>query len=339
MRALIIGGTGNLSLSTTQLLLKKGWEVTLLHRGKSKIPDGAKELIADIKDESVVAQKMGDTCYDSVIEFIAFEPDHVERDFRIFKGKTKQYIFISSASAYQKPVTMLPITESTPLHNPFWQYSRDKAACENVLMQHYYKEDFPVTIVRPSNTYGGKDVPIAVIGDNGCWSVLKRMKEGKRVLVPGDGSSLWAMTHSDDLAFGIVGLMGNPHALGQAVHITSDELLCWDEIYRCIASALSVEYKPAYVPSDLLDAAGRSYGYDYKGRLTGDKACSVIFDNSKIKSLVPDFCTTIRIDQGLRAGVEYFLTNPEVQKEDPVFDAFSDRVIEAMDGVRDALSK
>lgn len=230
MKALFIGGTGTISMAITRMLAgNPDWEFYLLNRGNriEQIPQGVHVIQSDIQDEASVAEKLSGMQFDVVADFIAFVPEHIERDIRLFAGKTKQYIFISSASAYQKPLSDFRITESTPLCNPYWQYSRDKIACEERLMREYRENGFPVTIVRPSHTYGDTSVPVALHGAGGSWQVIRRMMEGKPVIIPGDGSSLWTLTHNTDFAKGFVGLMGNAHALGEAVQITSDESLIW----------------------------------------------------------------------------------------------------------------
>ncbi len=337
MKALFIGGTGTISTDISKLLLEKGWELTLLNRGtrNSELP-GAKHIQADINDEAAVAEKLAGQHFDVVADFIAFMPSQVERDIRLFAGQTTQYIFISSASAYQKPLSHPVITESTPLSNPYWQYSRNKIACEDVLMAAYREGGFPVTIVRPSHTFSDRALPLPLHGDKGSWQILKRMLEGKPVLVHDGGASLWTVTASKDFAPGFVGLMGNLHAIGEAVNITSDESLTWNQIMGIIARELSVEYKPCYVPAALL---AKSTRYDFRGALLGDKANTVIFDNSKLKRLVPGFTCTTRFDQAAAASVQYFLTHPEAQVEDPEFDAFCDRMVVAMDAVAQVISQ
>ena len=274
--------------------------------------------------------------FDCVGEFIGFVPEQVQRDFRLFSGRTKQYIYISSASAYQKPLSDYRITESTPLSNPHWQYSRDKTACEEYLMQQYRENGFPVTIVRPSHTYDERSVPLGVHGDNGSWQVLRRMLDGKPVIIHGDGSSLWTITHSSDFAKGYVGLIGNIHAIGQAFHITSDESVTWDQIYSIIADALGVRLNARHISSEFLHAIGP---YDFEGTLTGDKANTVVFDNSKLKRAVPGFTASVRADQGIRNTVGYVLAHPECQREDPDFDSWCDRVIAAYDKLADELKE
>ena len=325
MKALFIGGTGTISSAVSSLALERGWELYLLNRGNRQLPEGARQILADIRDEADVREKVGGMRFDVVADFIAFTPDQVERDFRLFSGLTGQYVFISSASAYQKPLSSPIITESTPVHNPFWQYSRDKIACEDLLTGLYRIEGFPVTIVRPSHTYGERSVPVALHGGKGSYQVLDRMKKGKKVIVPGDGTSLWTLTSSADFAKAFLGLMGNIHAIGQTYHITSDELLSWNQVHEIIASALGVEANLVHIPSDVLGALNP----DWVGGLTGDKANSVIFDNAKIKRAVPGFTATTRFDQGIRETIRYVESHPECQTLDPEFDDWCDRVIEA----------
>jgi nucleoside-diphosphate-sugar epimerase len=243
-------------------------------------------------------------------------------------------MYISSASAYQKPLASPVITEGTPLVNPYWQYSRDKIACEDFLMGKFREEGYPVTIIRPSHTYGDWSVPLGVHGDNGSWQVLKRMLEGKPVIIHGDGTTLWTLTHNTDFAKGFVGLMGNPHAIGDVFHITSDDTLTWNQIYQTIADALNVPLKAVHVSSEFLDAVGP---YDYRGGLLGDKANTVLFDNRKLKRAVPGFKATVRFDQGVRRTIGYILAHPECQQEDPAFDAWCDRVIAAVEAAKASL--
>ncbi|WP_028518895.1 SDR family oxidoreductase [Ruminococcus flavefaciens] len=330
MKILLIGGTGTISMAVTKLLAQQGHEVILLNRGSrnKQLPDRVKTIQCDISDETETAKKLEGMSFDCVGEFIGFVPAQVERDFRLLNGKTKQYIYISSASAYQKPLSDCVITESTPLANPHWQYSRDKIACEEYLMKQYRENGFPVTIVRPSHTYDERSVPLGVHGDKGSWQVVKRIMEGKPVIIHGDGSSLWTITHNSDFAKAYAGLIGNIHAIGQAFHITSDESVTWDQIYSIIADELGVELKACHVSSDWLNAVGP---YDFEGTLLGDKACTVIFDNSKIKRAVPDFKATVRADQGIRATVRYILEHRECQVDDPEFDKWCDKVVAAME--------
>ena len=332
MRILFIGGTGTISSAITQQLAATEHELWLLNRGnrKAEVPANVKQIVADINDEEAVLKQIGDMQFDSVCDFIGFVPAQVERDYRLFAGRTRQYVYISSASAYNKPARNYIINEGTTLANPHWQYSRDKIACEELLMKHYREDGFPVTIVRPSHTYCERGVPTSVHGPKGSWQVLKRMIEGKQVIVHGDGSSLWTMTWNGDFAKGFIGLLGNPHAIGEAFQIMSDESLTWNQIYQAVADALGVEFKPYYVSSEYL-AAVSPKEYDLEGNLTGDKAVTVVFDCSKLKRVVPGFQATVRFEEGVRRCVKYILAHPELQQEEPEFDAWCDRVIKALE--------
>lgn len=335
MKALFIGGTGIISTAIVKQLAQMPlWEVWLLNRGSRKdiVPENVHQIIADINDEKAVAEQIADLSFDVVCEFIGFHVEDVERDYRLFRGKTKQYIYTSSASAYHKPAASYVVNEGTTLANPHWQYSRDKIACEEFLMKQYREDGFPVTIVRPSHTYDERHIPLGVHGKNGFWQVIKRMMDGKPVIIQGDGTSLWTLTFNTDFAVGYISLMGNRHAIGEAFQITGDETLTWNQIYTTIADALHVELKPYYVSSAYLAAVGDKYGYDLGGSLIGDKSVSVVFDNSKLKRLAPDMRTQIRFDQGVRIALDYVLSHPEeCQKEDPEFDDWCDRVIAALE--------
>lgn len=333
MKALVIGGTGTISTAVVKRLSEElHWDVWVLNRGSRPdvLPAGTHSIAADMRDEAAAAEKLKGMTFDAVCEFIGFHLEDVERDYRLFHNKTKQYIYISSASAYHKPAASYLITEGTSLANPYWQYSRDKIACEDYLMAKYREEGFPVTIVRPSHTYDQRNLPVAVHGKNGSWQVLQRMLDGKPVIIHGDGTSLWTVTYNRDFAIGYTGLLGNPHAIGEAFQITGDETLTWNQIHETIARALGTELKPCHVSSDFLAAAGVSKGYDFEGSLTGDKAASVVFDNSKLKRAVPDMRTTVRFDQGVQIALEYIKSHPsECQRPDPEFDAWCDAVIAA----------
>jgi len=327
MKALFIGGTGTISMAISKLLLKKGWELYLINRGNRNSVEGLEKanfITVDINDEESVEKKLEGMHFDVACDFIGFVPGQLERDYRLLKGKVDQFMYISSASAYQKPVGNYIISEKTPLANPYWEYSRNKIACEDYLMKLYREEGFPVTIVRPSHTYDERSVPLGVHGNNGSYQVIKRIKEGKPVIIHGDGTSLWTLTHNSDFAKGFVGLMGNIHAIGEAVQIMSDESVTWNQIYECIARVLGVKLNPVYIPSTYL---AKHSEYDFTGSLIGDKANSVVFDCSKLKSLVPDFVATTRVDEGIRNTVEYVFAHPECQKEDPEFDKWCDEII------------
>jgi nucleoside-diphosphate-sugar epimerase len=335
MKILFIGGTGTISMAITRLLAERGDELYLLNRGNRNagLPDNIRFISCDINDEKAAAEKLADMEFDCVGEFIGFVPAQLERDFRLFSGKTKQFIYISSASAYRKPMQGYTITEETPLENPYWEYSRNKKACEEYLFERYRKDGFPVTIVRPSHTYDERSVPLGVHGSNGSWQVVKRIMEGKPVIIHGDGTSLWTITHNSDFAKAYAGLIGNPAAIGEAFHITTDESVSWNEIYGYIADALGAELRPYYVSSETLAALGPKY--DYTGSLIGDKACSVVFDNSKVKKLVPDFRATVTAREGIRRTVEYVLAHPEYQNGDEEFDNWCDRVIAATEKMKE----
>ncbi len=334
MRVLLIGGTGTISSAITRQLAEGGHEVYLLNRGNNNrhVPVTVKVIVADINNENETAEKLQGMTFDAVCDFIGFVPEQLERDYRLFAGKTKQFLYISSASAYHKPVRDYRISEATTLANPYWEYSRNKIACEEFLLKMYRENGFPVTIVRPSHTYCEKSVPLGVHGDKGSWQVLKRMLDGKPVIIHGDGTSLWTITSNEDFAKAFIGLLGNPHAIGEAFQITSDESVTWNQIYQSVADALGVELKPYYVASDLLDALGN---YDFKGGLIGDKSNSVVFDNTKIKRAVPGFTATIRTEEGIRRTVEYMLSHPETQIEDPEFDAWCDKVIARLEKLKE----
>jgi nucleoside-diphosphate-sugar epimerase len=330
----MIGGTGTISSAITRQLAASGHDLWLLNRGhrKDEVPTGVRQIIADVDDTDEVLRQIGDAQFDAVCEFIGFLPSQVERDIRLFKDRTRQYVYISSASAYNKPAANHVITEGTTLANPYWEYSRNKIACEELLLKVYREEGFPVTIVRPSHTYCERAVPVSVHGLKGSWQVLKRMLEGKPVIVHGDGSSLWTLTWNEDFASGFIGLLGNPKAIGEAFQIMSDEQLTWNQIYECVARALHVTPRLYHVSSDFL-AATSPKAWDFTGNLLGDKAVTVVFDCSKLKRVVPGFQAVTRFDEGVRRCVDHILAHPELQVEDPDFDAWCDRVIEAQESV------
>jgi nucleoside-diphosphate-sugar epimerase len=342
MNILFIGGTGTISAAVSRLALEKGDRLFLLNRG-NRLLDFEGDVVrlnCDINDEAAVRRAVqsaiGDRVFDAVADFITFKPEQVERDFRLFAGRTRQYIVISSASAYQKPSLGIPISESTPLVNPFWQYSRDKIAVEELCLKLYREQGFPVTIVRPSHTYDERSVPLAIHGDKGSYQVLKRILEGKPVIIHGDGTSLWTLTHNSDFARGFYGLIGNSRALGHAVGITSEEAVTWNYIYATIADALGKPLKAVHIASELLAGSTR---YDLRGGLLGDKAECAVFDMSRLKRLVPGFYARVSVAQGLRSTVDYVMSHPECQRDDGEFDEWCDRVIAACDEARDALGQ
>jgi len=288
------------------------------------VPPSAKVLQGDIRDKGSVDRILDKMTFDTVVDWIAFTPAHIEIDLELFRRRTKQYIFISSASAYQKPPASLPITESTPLSNPYWKYSQDKIACEQLLMQFLDRDGFPVTIVRPSHTYDQTTLPI-----DGGYTVLNRMRLGKKVIVHGDGTSLWTLTNHRDFAKGFVPLLGSSGAVGQAFHITSDELLTWNQIFEVLAAAAGAKARIVHVPSDVIASFDPQWGVG----LLGDKAHSVIFDNSKIKSFVPDYAATIPFADGAKEIISWFDSDPSRQIINEQTDRMLDKIIAACDSI------
>ena len=323
MKVLFIGGTGFISTSVSRLALARGIELYLLNRGLRK-PDlaGARNLTADIRQPELMRVALSDLKFDAVVDWIAYTPEDIERDLAIFRGRTRQFIFISSASAYQKPPGHHVIRESTPLHNPYWDYSRNKIACEERLIRAYREEGFPITIVRPSLTYGEANFPIA-LGGWGCYTLADRLKKGRPIIVHGDGSSLWVVTHADDFAKGFLGLLGNPQALGEAFQITTDEVLTWNQIYETIADALGVKANIVHMASDFITRVSPSL----TGTLLGDKAWSVVFDNSKIKEFVPGFQAVIPFREGIRRTVAWFDADKSRQRVDEAVNTELDRIL------------
>jgi nucleoside-diphosphate-sugar epimerase len=329
MKVLFIGGTGIISSACSELALLQGIDLYLLNRGRSSrpAPAGAKVIQADVRQPDSVTTALGELVFDSVVEWVAFTPDQVQNDVELFRQRTRQYIFISSASAYQTPPTYLPVQESTPLHNPFWGYSRNKAACEALLEQAGREDGFPFTIVRPSHTYDRTLLPF-----HGGYTSVARMRLGKPVVVHGDGTSLWTLTHHRDFAVGLVGLLGNLHAIGHTFHITSDEWLSWNQIYTIVAQAAGVEAQLVHVPSELIAAYDPVWG----ASLLGDKAHSMIFDNSKIRRLVPQFQPVIPFWQGSQEIMAWYDEDESRQVVDPRVDEIQDKLIAAMERARPA---
>jgi nucleoside-diphosphate-sugar epimerase len=327
MRVLFIGGTGIISTACTQLAAQRGIDLTLATRGRrgAPLPAGVKTLTLDMDDAPGAAQALAAQAFDAVVDWIAFTPAHIERDLNLFRGRTGQYVFISSASAYQKPSGHYLITESTPLANPYWQYSRDKIACEDRLIKAYREEDFPVTIVRPSLTYGDTQITLAINSWARSYTAVDRMRQGKKVIVPGDGSSLWVITHNTDFAKGLVGLLGNPQAIGHAFHITTDEVMTWDQFYRIVGAAAGVEPQLVHMPTDFIAACLP----DKLGGLKGDKAVSVVFDNSKIKRFVPGYRAIVPFAEGIRRTMAWFDADPARRLIDDDANARWDKLIAA----------
>ena len=307
---LFVGGTGTISAACVSRALDEGFEVTVFNRGRTTdrtVPDGVHVLKGDARDAAAVRDVVRKRGFDSVVNFLIWTTDQVRSDIETFAGQTGQYVFISSASAYQKPVARLPITESTPLSNPFWQYSRDKIACEDVLVRAYREEGFPATIVRPSHTYDKTMIPF-----EGGWTVVDRMRRGRPVVVHGDGTSLWVLTHHKDFAEAFVRLLASPQAIGDTFHITSDEVLTWDQIHHIVASAAGTEARLVHVSSEEIAQVLPSWGPP----LLGDKSHSVIFDNSKVRQLAPGWTATISFTEGAREMIEWFDADPSRQTID-----------------------
>jgi nucleoside-diphosphate-sugar epimerase len=329
MKTLFIGGTGLISSACSELALQRGIDLYILNRGETKkhpFLAGAKHLTGDVRaDEAGVADLLAQHHFDVVVDWIAFTPDDIERDLRLFHGKTDQFVFISSASAYQKPPKHYIVTEETPLENPFWDYSQNKIACEERLMQAYHQDGFPVTIVRPSLTYGPTNIPLAMGSWGHPYTSVDRMKRGQKVIVHGDGTSLWVFTWNEDFAKGFLGLLGNKVAIGEDFHITSDEVLTWNQAHEEVARALGVEPQLVHIPSELLAA----FDEHKLGSLIGDKANSVVFDNSKIKRFVPDFECVIPWADGIRRSLAWFEADPARQTIDHEANQIWDRMISA----------
>jgi nucleoside-diphosphate-sugar epimerase len=329
MKILFIGGTGLISSACSELAVKRGIELYILNRGVSKkypLPEGATLLQGDVYlDENGVNELLEDYNFDAVVDWIAFKPEDIKRDIRLFFGKIGQFVFISSASAYQKPPAHYIITEETPLENPFWDYSQNKIACEERLMQSYHQDGFPVTIVRPSLTYGLSQIPLCMGSWAHPYTIVDRMKRGQKVIVPGDGTSLWVFTWNEDFAKGFLGLLGNKAALGEAFHITSDEVLTWNHAYEEVGRALGVELQIVHISSDLIAA----FDSHKLGSLIGDKVNSVVFDNSKIKRNVPEFECVVPWTEGVRRSVAWFEADPARQTIDHEANQLWDRIISA----------
>lgn len=328
MKVLFIGGSGIISSASSALAVEHGIDLYLFNRGQTThrpIPSAVKVILGDIRDPAAAAELLRDHTFDVVVDWVAFTPDHIATDLALFNGRVGQYIFISSASAYQKPPARLPITEETPLDNPFWEYSRNKIACEERLMAAHRDDGFPVTIVRPSHTYDKTLLPF-----RGGYTIIDRIRRGKPVLVHGDGTSLWTMTHHRDFARAFLGLVGESAAIGQAYHITSDEWLTWNEIARLLGQAAGVEAVLAHVPSETVARFDRDWG----DSLLGDKSHCAIFDNSKIKDLVPGFATEIPFADGAREIVGWYDANPIEHRVDSYFDQQMDRIIAVQSAVK-----
>jgi nucleoside-diphosphate-sugar epimerase len=329
MRVLFIGGTGNISTACTHDALRQGIELFHLNRGSSKgrVPDDVQTIIGDIRNPDEVKRLIAGMNFDVVVDWIAFTPEHIRTDLELFRDRCRQFIFISSASVYHKPVRHHIITEGTPAFNPFWPYSQNKIACERILMTEYEERGFPMTIVRPSHTYQTGWFPTTIGQD---FTYPDRMLNGKPIVVHGDGSSLWTITHVDDFAVGFTGLLGHPSAIGETFHITGDEAPTWNEIHRAIGAAFGVEPEIVHVPSEVIARFDKGLGEG----ILGDKANSVVFDNSKIKRFVPRFGQKITFHEGMRRGAELVAEHPELKKVDEGTNKLVDTLIAAMNAVR-----
>jgi nucleoside-diphosphate-sugar epimerase len=320
MKVLFIGGTGIISSACSRLAIARGIDLFHLRRGQTSrpVPPEIQILAGDIRDPASARRALGDHRFDVVVDFIAFTPEHIELDLQLFLGRTRQYLFISSASAYQTPVAGLPVTESTPLDNPFWDYSRAKIACEERLLRADREDKFPFTIVRPSHTYDRTLLPC-----HGGYTVIDRMRRGKKVIVHGDGTSLWTLTHHEDFAKGLVGLLGHSRAIGETVQITSDEWLTWDQIHHVLADAAGTRADIVHIPSQVIARHDPGWG----AGLLGDKAHSMIFDNAKIKRLVPDYAAVIPFSRGAEEILAYYDAEASRRKTDAALDATMDKLV------------
>jgi nucleoside-diphosphate-sugar epimerase len=322
-RVLFIGGSGVISSACTRLAVERGVDLTVLNRGMSHdrpLPEGVRVLRADVRDADAARDALGDLEFDAVVDWLCFTPEHVTASLDLVERRTGHYVFISSASAYQTPPSRVPVTESTPLRNPFLQYSRDKIACEDLLVAAHRERGLPMTIVRPSHTYDRTAIPL-----DGGWTAIHRMRQGKPVVVHGDGTSLWTLTHHEDFARGLVPLLGHPRAVGEAFHITSDDVLTWDQVTHALAAAAGVQARIVHVPSDAIAATDPDWG----AALLGDKAHSMLFDNAKLRGLVPGFCAGIPFEQGAREIIDWYDADPARQVVDARLDATFDELVDA----------
>jgi nucleoside-diphosphate-sugar epimerase len=337
MKVLFIGGTGIISTACTALAAQRGMDVTLVTRGQKlaqQLPRGVRSLVADVNDLAL-AQKLEGQSFDAVVDWIAYASADIERDLKLFRGRTRQFVFISSTSAYQKPPAHYLLTEATPLANPYWEYARGKIACEERLMQAYRDEGFPVTIVRPSLTYGETSIPLVLNSWQKPYTAVDRMLRGKQMLVPGDGTSLWVVTHNTDFAKGLVGLLGQQQAVGEAFHITSNEVLSWNQLFRIVGAAVGVEPKLMHIASDSIAACIP----EKRGTLLGDKSVSVVFDNSKIKRFVPEYSATTTFADGVRQTLAWFNADPARKQIDDQLNATMDKLVTAYEkGMSQAVS-
>lgn len=326
MKLLFIGGSGIISRAVAEQALAAGHELWLLNRGQHRPVPGARTLVADINDPAAAGAALAGHTWDAVVQWIAFGPEDIRRDLALFAGCTRQYVFISSASIYEKPARHYVITESTPRANPHWEYSRKKIAAELELEAAHAATGFPYTIVRPSLTYGDDQIPLVLNAWQAPWTAIDRLRRGAPLIIPGDGSSVWTITHNSDFATGLTGLLGHPEAIGQAFHITSDEALTWNQYFTLTAEAAGVAApKFVHIASDFIIACVPSV----EGTLLGDKAVSAVFDNSKLKRLVPHFATRTRFAEGIRRTLAWFEADPARQSIDADLNQRWDKLIAA----------
>ena len=329
MKVLFIGGTGVISSACSEVAARRGIDLYLLNRGQTtsrSVPEGATLLQGDIRDPASAGAALGEHSFDAVVDWVAFTPAHIETDLKLFRERTRQYVFISSASVYRSPPPNLPVVESAPLGNPHWAYARQKIACEERLRKAYREEGVPITIVRPSHTYDRTMLPV-----KGRFTAIERMRKGKPVVVHGDGTSLWTLTHHRDFAKGFVPLLGSPHAVGEAFHITSDERLTWNQIYRTLAwAAGSPDPELVHVPSEVI----ARYDADWGAGLLGDKAHSMVFDNTKIKRVVPGYEATVPFARGAEEILSWHDAEPARQRVDRALNATMDDLVAATGSLR-----
>jgi nucleoside-diphosphate-sugar epimerase len=326
MRVLFIGGTGNISIAATRFGAEQGVELTLLNRGQREValPEGVRQIHADIRDRESTAEALSsDEEFDVVVDWVTFVPEHVETDIALFGGKISHYLFISSATVYERPSPFFPTVEEAPLGNIHWRYARDKIACEERLRREHEQTGFPATVVRPTYTYGGTWLPTAIEGQD--YTIIERIRRGKKIIVPGDGESLWTMTHNTDFARALVGLLGNTEAAGESFHITSDEVLSWNQISEMIAAAAGLEADIAHIPSDFITAVEPELGPG----LLGDKSRSEVFDNSKIKRFVPGWEAVVPFAEGVARSMAWFEADPARKAIDEEWSAKLDRIVAA----------
>jgi len=330
MKALFVGGTGCISSAVSKLAVEQGFELYLLNRGNKSgfVPSGAHVVIGDIEDKAGMTEYLKDKHFDVVIDFIVFNKKQAQRDIGLFTGKTDQYVFISTCATYQRPVGYYLVDESTPAGNVFWDYGQNKYACEQLYTKAYRENGFPLTIVRPSHTYSETRIPFALNSKTKPWTLIDRLLKGKPMIVPGDGTSLWTLTHNSDIAKGIVGLMGNSQAIGQPFHITSDEVKSWDQYLRVMAQAVGVTPVIKHLSSEMICA----FAPDLRPGLLGDLCRSYVLDNSKIKRFVPGYVATMPFERGIRKSIAYFMAHPEMQQIDEEWNALMDKMAAAYDG-------